>query len=76
MPAKKLAVWLEEELADQIVAAAEKDTAGNVSAWLAQAARERLRQAAARRLLEEHVAKHGPISEEERARVRREWPRD
>jgi hypothetical protein len=76
MPAKKLAVSLEEELADQIVEAAEKDTAGNVSAWLAQAARERLRQAAARRLLEDHVAKQGPITEEERARVRREWPRD
>jgi hypothetical protein len=75
MPARKLAVSFEEGLADQVQDAAEQDTQGNVSAWLAQAARERLRLAAARRLLVEHVAGHGPITEAERARVRREWPR-
>lgn len=75
MPARKLAVSFEEDLAEQVREAAEQDAAGNVSAWLAQAARERLRLAAARRLLEEHVAKHGPITEAERAKVRREWPR-
>jgi hypothetical protein len=37
---------------------------------------ERLRLAAARQLLDEYTAEHGPISDDERAQVRREWPRD
>jgi hypothetical protein len=37
---------------------------------------ERLRLAAARQLLDEYIAENGPISDDERAQVRREWPRD
>ncbi len=37
---------------------------------------ERLRLAAARQLLDEYIAEHGPISDDDRAQVRREWPRD
>jgi hypothetical protein len=37
---------------------------------------ERLRLAAARQLLDEYVVAHGPINDDERVQVRREWPRD
>ena len=37
---------------------------------------ERLRMSAARQLLDEHVENHGPISDDERQQVRREWPAD
>lgn len=76
MAARKLAVSLDENLADRVARAAEEDTGGNVSAWLAEAARARLRHAAGRQLLEELVAEQGPITDEEREQVRREWPRD
>jgi hypothetical protein len=76
MAARKLAVSLDEDLAARIVRAADEDTGGNVSAWLAEAARARLRYAAGRQLLKDLVADEGPITDEERERVRREWPRD
>jgi hypothetical protein len=74
MPAHKFAISFDEELAKNVARAAEEDTGGNVSAWLAEAARERLRKVEAWKLLKELEAEHGPISEEELAEVRRQWP--
>jgi len=74
MAVRKLAVSLEESLADAVTNAAEKDTDGNVSAWLAEAARERLRLQAARQALEAFEAEDGPITAEEREWARKQWP--
>jgi hypothetical protein len=76
MAVRELAISFDEELAKEVAEAAEQDAEGNVSAWLARAARERLRRAAARRLLDELVAEHGPITDDEREQVRRQWPQD
>lgn len=73
--AKKLAVSFEGSLADRVLRAAGEQTAGNVSAWLAEAARERLRLQAARAFLHEYETKHGAITNDEIAKVEREWPR-
>jgi hypothetical protein len=43
---------------------------------LARRERERARLAAARTVLEQFETEHGPVPEDEVARVRREWPRD
>src|SRR5258707_696019 len=72
----KLAISFEGDLAVQVQRAARSQTAGNVSAWLAGAARRRLRLDAGRQLLEEYEAENGPITDEQIAQVEREWPRD
>jgi len=72
----KLAVSFESRLADQVQRAARRQAAGNVSAWLAAAAREHLRLEAARALLREHEATHGRIPAASLAEVEREWPAD
>ena len=72
---KKLAVSFEGGLADRVQRAAAEQTAGNVSAWLAEAAREHLRLQAARRFLDEYEAGSGVIRKEEIAEIEREWPR-
>lgn len=72
---KKLAISFEGALAERVQRAATAETAGNVSAWLAEAARERLRLQAARRILREYEAEHGRITDAEIAEVEREWPR-
>jgi hypothetical protein len=73
---KKLAISFDGGLAAQVQQAAKRQSAGNVSAWLAEAARERLRLEAARQLLREYEAEHGAISSERIAEVERQWPRD
>jgi hypothetical protein len=73
---RKLAISLERSLAQAVEAAAMREADGNVSAWLADAARQRLRLLAAREALRRYEAKHGAITEAELAQVRREWPRD
>jgi hypothetical protein len=42
---------------------------------LARRQRERTRLAAARAVLDQFEAEHGPVPDDEVARVRREWPR-
>jgi hypothetical protein len=76
VPSKKLAISFDGRLASEVQRAAQKDSAGNVSAWLAEAARDRLRLLGGRQLLKEYEAEHGPVSEEQIAEVEREWPRD
>jgi len=74
--ARKLAVSFEATLARDVQRAAEIEAEGNVSAWLAEAARMALRQSAARELLEDWEAKNGPITDQELAEVDRLWPAD
>jgi hypothetical protein len=73
--ATKLAVSFEAPLADQIQRAATQETGGNVSAWLADAAREKIRQRALAEAVAAYEAEHGEITDDELARVRRAWPR-
>ena len=72
----KLAISFEGDLAVQVQRAARNQTAGNVSAWLAEAARKRLRLEAGRQVLKEYEAEHGAITEAELAETERLWPRD
>lgn len=72
--AKKLAVSFEAPLADQIQLAASQETHGNVSAWLADAARQKIRQHALAEAVAAYEAEHGEITGEELAEVRRAWP--
>jgi len=73
--ATKLAVSFEATLATEIQRAASQETNGNVSAWLAEAARQKIRQRALAEAVAAYEAEHGEITEEELAEVRRKWPR-
>jgi len=73
---KKLAISLDRQLAKQVEQAAKVESRGNISAWLADAARLRLRQLAAKQALEAYEAEAGVITEDELAQARRLWPRD
>ena len=76
MPAKQLAITMEDELVARVKKAAERTRGGNVSAWLADAASAQLRYEEARRVLDELLAEQGPVSEAAVAEVRRQWPED
>jgi hypothetical protein len=73
--ARKLAISMEGQLAKQVERAAKVESRGNISAWLADAARLRLRQLAAKQALQAYEADAGAITEDELAQVRRLWPR-
>jgi hypothetical protein len=72
--ARKLAVSFEAPLADQIQRAASQETHGNVSAWLADAARQKIRQRALAEAVAAYEAEHGEITSDELVEVRRAWP--
>ena len=72
---KKLAISLEGTLAARVRRAAKVQAAGNVSAWLAEAARDRLRLEAGQQLLKEYEATHGALTPAELAEAERLWPR-
>ena len=74
MTVRNIAISLEEQLADDVQRAAEIQAQGNVSAWLAEAARQRLRQLAAHEALAEYEGRNGVITDTELAEVRRQWP--
>jgi hypothetical protein len=76
MAAKQLAITMDEELVARVKKASERSRAGNVSAWLSDAANAQLRYEEARRVLEELVAEQGPASDSAIAEVRRQWPED
>lgn len=71
----RLAVSFESALADQVRRAADIETDGNVSAWLASAARERLRLAAMQRALDDFEARGGKLTQAELDEADRLWPR-
>lgn len=71
MPAAKPTISLDPELRDQIEAAAA--SAGvPFSAWLAEAARQRLRRERLLGLIAEWEAEHGAFTEEERTEAQAE----
>jgi predicted transcriptional regulator len=73
MAVEKLSVSVEPMLARRMRAAAEA-SGQSLSAFVADAVEQRLKLDAARQLLEEWEAEHGPVTEEERQRVRSRWP--
>jgi hypothetical protein len=72
----KFNISIEKSLADDIREAAAKESEGNVSAWLAKVAEEGLRRLELKAVVEEDAARFGPVTEDEREAIRREWPRD
>ncbi len=75
MSARKLAISLDSDLAKEVQRAAKVESRGNVSAWLAEAARSRLRQLSAKQALKVYEDEAGEITEAELRQVRRLWPR-
>jgi hypothetical protein len=73
--ARKLAISLDGDLAKEVQRAAKVESRGNVSAWLAEAARARLRQLAVKQALKVYEDERGEITEAELRQVRRLWPR-
>lgn len=69
--AGRFSVSFDPKLNKQVRAAA----GDNISAWLAQAARERLRLEAAAEFVREYEDRKGKLSDELMAEVEREWPR-
>jgi hypothetical protein len=67
----KLAVSFPPDLAVQVWKAAQRTTKGNLSAWLAEAARNEMRRDALTRFLAEYEAEHGAFTEKELAASRK-----
>ena len=74
--AVKLAVSFEAKLAKSIMRQARQRTGGNISAWLAVAAVDRLRHESMEAALRWMEEKNGPSTPEELAEVDRLWPKD
>lgn len=74
-PVSRFAVSFAPALAEEVRHAAEAETGGNVSAWLAAAAQRTLRRQAAREALDVYEAEHGRITQAELDETEREWPR-
>jgi hypothetical protein len=71
----KFAISFAPALALEVRRAARQGTHGNVSAWLAEAALQRLRLEALDQAIKAHEARHGVITDEEVAEVERQlWP--
>jgi metal-responsive CopG/Arc/MetJ family transcriptional regulator len=75
MSSTKISVSLDEPLAKEIRRDA-RASKRKVSTWLAEAAREYLRQKHARKLLEELNAEHGQVPANILDEVDRQWPKD
>ena len=71
----KLAISFDGGLAAQVQRAARSHSAGNVSAWLAEAARERLRHQALTDAIAQYEAEAGVITDDELTAVRAQWPK-
>lgn len=71
MPAAKPTISLDPELRNQIEAAA-AGAGVSFSAWVAEAARQRLRKERLLGLIAEWEAEHGSFTDEERAEARSE----
>jgi hypothetical protein len=71
---REIAVSLEKGLAGAVGDAAARESGGNVSGWLAEADRERLRLTAMREALAAYEAAYGMITEEQLTEADRLWP--
>jgi hypothetical protein len=72
MATERLAISLDPALSDEIRSCAEA-SGDTISAWLADAARRKIRAVAARAALADYEAEFGVISEEEVEQMRRKW---
>jgi hypothetical protein len=73
MPVKKIAISLEQNLEEQIrAAAAERRT--TVSGWLANAAASQLQNEKLGAFLDAWEAEDGPFTEKDFEKVERAWP--
>jgi hypothetical protein len=75
-PAARLAISLEPSLAEEVRQAAEQQAEGNISAWLAEAARDRIRHTNMRAAVDQFLAENGPFSKEVIEEGLRQWPED
>jgi hypothetical protein len=73
MSVRRFAISMDEELAGAIEDAAADESDGNLSAWLAKAAKLQLRQRAMREALRAHEEQHGEISAEEVEKAAALW---
>ena len=71
MQKRRVTITVDQEVADEVAAAVEAQPGGSVSAWVAEAMRERLerdrRLATLSALLDDHEAQHGVITDDELA---------
>jgi hypothetical protein len=72
MAVEKIAVSMDPELVTEIRCFAEA-SGENVSRWLADAARRKIRGIAARAALADYEAEYGRITDEEIAQARKLW---
>lgn len=70
MSSKRLTVTFDHELAAAVREAAD-DESRSMSAWLADAARSRLKTRGLRAVVAEFEALHGPITDEDRSLARK-----
>jgi hypothetical protein len=73
MSVRRFAISMDEELAGAIEDAAADESEGNLSAWLAKAAKAQLRQRAMREALRVYEEQHGEISAEEVEKAAALW---
>ena len=74
MAVERLAISFDPELAREIREAASEAVDSNISAWLADAARLKLRQRNLGQAIQQYESEHGEISNEELAALDGEWP--
>ena len=74
--AARLAISFDPKLAREVQLAAKQSTRGNVSAWLAAAAADRLRNESLRAVVGLLEKKNGPSTKEDLEKLEIEWPRD
>ncbi|HEY0706309.1 MAG TPA: hypothetical protein VGG33_05900 [Polyangia bacterium] len=71
--AARISFTLPKELAEEIHHGAQVEAGGNVSAWLAEAAKRRIRGLARREAVKAYEAQHGEITADEMAEARKRW---
>ncbi len=74
MTVERLAISFDPNLAQEVREAASEAADSNVSAWLADAARLKLRQRNLQQAIQQYESEHGKISDEELADLDVEWP--
>jgi metal-responsive CopG/Arc/MetJ family transcriptional regulator len=74
MAVERLAVSFDPDLAQEVREAASEAADGNVSAWLTDAARQKLRQRNLQQAIQRFESEHGEISDDELADLDAEWP--
>ena len=74
MAVERLAISFDPDLAQEVRDAASEAVDNNISAWLADAARLKLRQRNLQQAIQQFESEYGEISDEELADLDGEWP--